>query len=129
MVPGPRIRGSTSIIIIANTAASPRKPKTRSFQVARLAASHQITRSRQQTIGPIMANIQYFAKPPSRNAGTNRVIIIKATRITAGQTRTAPKAEALTGELSDASGFFLVVKKLDLMSNYVCKACTDINVY
>src|SRR5436309_10906690 len=99
MVPGPRIRGSTSTITIANTAASPRKPKTRSFQVARLAASHQITSSKQQTIGPIMANIQYFAKPPSRNLGTNRMIIIKATRITAGQTRRAREADGLTGEL------------------------------
>src|SRR5438552_10583757 len=103
MVPGPRIRGSTSAIIIANTAASPRKPKTRSFQVARLAASHQMTSSRQQTIGPIMANIQYLAKPPSRNLGTNRVIIIKATRITAGQTRKAREADGLTGELDPRS--------------------------
>src|SRR5213594_4854945 len=111
-VPGPRIRGSTSIIIIANTAASPRKPKTRSFQVARLAASHQITRSRQQTIGPIMANIQYLAKPPSRNAGTNRVITIKATRITAGQTRKAREADGLTGELRAASVSLLMIEIL-----------------
>src|SRR5712675_1567929 len=99
MVPGPRIRGSTSIMVNANTATSPRKPKTRSFQVARLVASHQITSSRQQTIGPIMANIQYLAKPPSRNLGTNRVTTIKATRITAGQTRRAREADGLTGEL------------------------------
>src|SRR5438552_2840166 len=102
MVPGPRIRGSTSTVVIANTAASPRKPKTRSFQVARLTATHQIISSRQQPIGPIIANIQYFAKPPSRNAGTNRVIIIKATRITAGQTRRARAADGRTGELDPA---------------------------
>src|SRR6266498_4157523 len=112
MVPGPRIRGSTSTIVIANTAASPRKPKTRSFQVARLAASHQITSSRQQTIGPIMANIQYLAKPPSRNVGTNRVIIIKATRITAGQTRSAREADGLTGELRAASVLLLMIEIL-----------------
>jgi hypothetical protein len=41
-----------------------------------------------------MANIQYFAKPPSRNAGTNRVTRISATRIAAGQTRRARKAKA-----------------------------------
>ena len=69
---------------------------------ARLAASHQITSNRQQSIGPIMANIQYFAKPPSRNAGTNRVIIIKATRITAGQTRRGREPDGLTGELDPA---------------------------
>src|SRR6266516_1494974 len=103
MVPGPRIRCSTSTIVIANTEASPRKPKTRSFQVARLAASHQITSSRQQTIGPIMANIQYFAKPPSRNAGANRVITIKATRTTAGQTRRGREADGVTGELDPGS--------------------------
>src|SRR6266516_3514451 len=112
MVPGPHIRGSTSTIIIANTAASPRKPKTRSFQVARLAASHQITSSRQQTIGPIMANIQYFAKPPSRNLGTNRVTIIKATRITAGQMRRAREADGLTGELRAASVSLLMIEIL-----------------
>src|SRR6185503_2286142 len=89
-------------MVNANTATSPRKPKRRSFQVARLAASHQISSSRQQSIGPIMANIQYLAKPPSRNAGTNRVTIIKATRITAGQTRRAREADGLTGELDSA---------------------------
>src|SRR5437773_12507783 len=109
MVPGPRIRGSTSAIIIANTATSPRNPKTRSFQVARLAASHQISNSRQQTIGPIMANIQYLAKPPSRNAGANRVITIKATRITAGQTRKAREADGLTGELDPGSASVLLL--------------------
>ena|SRR6185369_12269821 len=109
MVPGPRIRGSTSAIVAANTAAIPRKPKTRSFQVARLAASHQIKTSRQQTKGPIMANIQYFAKPPSRNAGTNRVIIIKATRIMAGQTRRAREADGLTGELAGAASVSLLM--------------------
>src|ERR1044071_6543825 len=102
MVPGPRIKGSTSTMVSANTAARPRKPKTRSFQVARLAASHQISSSRQQIIGPIMANIQYLAKPPSRNAGKNRVIIINATRITAGQTRRAREADGLTGDLDPA---------------------------
>src|SRR5262245_24494031 len=112
MVPGPRIRGSTSDIVVANTATSPRKPKTRSFQVARLAASHQITRKRQQSIGPIMATIQYLDKPPSRNAGTNRATIIKATRITAGQTRRARKTDDLTGELDSvgaASAWSLMV--------------------
>src|SRR5258708_35949257 len=111
MVPGPRIRGSTSTIVIANTATSPRKPKTRSFQVARLAASHQITSSRQQTIGPIMANIQYFAKPPSRNAGTNRAAIITTTRNTAGQTRRGPERDGLPGELdpADAASVSLLI--------------------
>src|SRR5436190_19076257 len=99
MVPGPRIRGSTSSRVSANAPASPRKPKTRSFQVARLAASHQITSSAQQAIGPIMANIQYFARPPSRNAGTNRAIIITTTRITAGQTRRARTVDGVEGEL------------------------------
>src|SRR2546425_12378248 len=125
MVPGPRISGSTSTIIIANTAASPRKPKTRSFQVARLAASHQITSSRQQTIGPIMANIQYFAKPPSRNAGTNRVIIIKATRTTAGQTRRAREGDGLTGELRAASGSLLMIEISDLIDIIGCKASSE----
>src|SRR6266498_3042993 len=128
MVPGPRIRGSTSTIVIANTAASPRKPKTRSFQVARLAASHQITSSRQQTIGPIMANIQYLAKPPSRNAGTNRVIIIKATRITAGQTRRAREAEGLTGELAPAgaaSVSLLMIEISDLIEIISCKVLCE----
>src|SRR6266704_6580106 len=115
MVPGPRISGSTSTMVNANTAMSPRKPKTRSFQVARLAASHQITSSRQQTIGPIMANIQYFAKPPSRNAGTNRVIIIKATRIAAGQTRRARGADGLTGELDPASAASVSLLMIEIL--------------
>src|ERR1041385_3285272 len=115
MVPGPRIRGSTSIITIANTAASPRKPKTPSFQVARLAASHQMTSSRQQTIGPSMANIQYLAKPPSRNLGTNRVIIIKATRITAGQTRRAREADDLTGALESAGAASVSLLMIEIL--------------
>src|SRR5881394_3384752 len=125
MVPGPRIRGSTSAIIIANTAAIPRKPKTRSFQIARLAASHQIKTSRQQTKGPIMANIQYLAKPPSRNAGTNRVTIIKATRIKAGQTRRAREADGLTGELRAVSVSLLMIEISDLIDISGCKASSE----
>src|SRR5262245_8099180 len=102
MVPGPRISGSTRDIVSAITAMSPRHPKTRSVQVARLATSHQITSSRQHSIGPIMANIQYFAKPPSRKVGMNRATIISTTKNTAGQTRRARKAESLTGELESA---------------------------
>src|ERR1041385_4572710 len=101
MLPGPRIRGSTSAIAIANAATSASKPNTRSFQVARLAVSHQINNSAQQPSGPIMANIQYFAKPPSRNSGTNRAATINTARSTAGQTRSERKA-GLVGELDSA---------------------------
>src|SRR4051794_31208392 len=113
MVPGPRISGSTSAIVIPNTATSPRNPNTRSFQVARLAASHQMTSRRQQAIGPIMATIQYLASPPSRNAGKNRATIIATTRTTPGQTRRGRTIDGLEGELDSvdaASALLLMVQ-------------------
>ncbi len=47
VVPGPRRVGWTRATTIAAPATKPRKPNTRSRQVALLAASHQITKSRQ----------------------------------------------------------------------------------
>jgi hypothetical protein len=95
MVPGPRIRGSTSAIVIANAAASPRKPKTRSFQATRLgvppdyqqqAANHRYHHGEHPSASP--------NRPREKWAQT--ATIIKATRITAGQTRRARKAGGLT---------------------------------
>src|SRR2546430_4207528 len=95
---------------------SPRKPRTRSFQVARLAASHQISRSRQQSIGPIMATIQYLAKPPSRYAGAKRATIISRTRNTPGQTRKGRKFDRLTGELDSAGGAWSLTVQILLLT-------------
>src|SRR5205085_10233914 len=57
-VAAPRMLGWTRAIEMAAAAMIPRKPKTRSRQVARLAASHQIRISKQHRIGPKTEIIQ-----------------------------------------------------------------------
>src|SRR5690242_9659558 len=76
--------GWASFTVIATPAMIPRKPKTRSRQVARLAASHQITRSRQHNSGPKTATIQYFVAPPSETLGPYRAATIRTANTRAG---------------------------------------------
>src|SRR5438477_12775717 len=70
---------------IAALAIRPRKPNNLSRQVARLAASHQISKSRQPNSGPKTATIQYFAAPSSKIPGPNRAASITEASRNAGQ--------------------------------------------
>src|SRR4051794_39106310 len=70
---------------MAAPATKPRKPNTLSRQVARLAASHQISKRRQANSGPKTATIQYFAAPSSKKPGPNRAASISKASKTAGQ--------------------------------------------
>src|SRR6267378_3764916 len=83
---------------IAALATRPRKPNNLSRQVARLAASHQISKRRQPNSGPKTATIQYLAAPSSEMPGPNRVASIRRATRNAGQ--------ALSGRncLREASG-------------------------
>src|SRR6266568_4416901 len=85
-------------MVIAALATRPRKPNNLSRQVARLAASHQISKRRQPNSGPKTAIIQYFAAPSSEMPGPNRAASIRTASRNAGQ--------ALSGRncLRDPSG-------------------------
>ena len=72
-------------MVIAALATRPRKPNNLSRQVARLAASHQISKSRQANSGPKTATIQYFAAPSSEMPGPNRAASIRRASRNAGQ--------------------------------------------
>src|SRR5712672_699385 len=71
-------------MVTAALATRPRKPNNLSRQVARLAASHQISKSRQPNNGPKTATIQYFV-PSSEMAGPNRAASIRRASRNAGQ--------------------------------------------
>jgi hypothetical protein len=65
-------------------ATSPRKPNNRSRQVARLAASHQMSRRRQQRRGPKTEIIQYFAIESAETSGPNLPASMSSANNTAG---------------------------------------------
>jgi hypothetical protein len=78
-----------------------------------------------------MAIIQYLDKPPSRNVGMNRATTMSTTRITAGQTRNARKADRWAGELVPAGAgsvwslitrFFLYASTMAFQSSTVTRA-------
>ena len=83
--------GSTSNSVKASAAGIPRKPDSRSFQVARLALSHQINMSKEHKRGPNTATIQCLESPPSSSVGANLAASISALKRTAGQMRSARK--------------------------------------
>ena len=72
-------------MVLAALATRPRKPNNLSHQVARLAASHQISKRRQPNSGPKTATIQYFAAPSSEMPGPNRAASIRRPSRNAGQ--------------------------------------------
>src|SRR5258708_40241716 len=72
-------------MVIAALATRPRKPNNLSRQVARLAASHQISKRRQPNIGPKTDTIQYFVAPSSEMPGPNRAASISRASRNAGQ--------------------------------------------
>src|SRR5438309_7583809 len=72
-------------MVIAALATRPREPNTLSRQVARLAASHQISKRRQPNSGPKTPTIQYFAAPSSEMPGPNRAASISRASRNAGQ--------------------------------------------
>src|SRR5438128_2349515 len=75
---------------IAPLATRPRKPNNLSRQVARLAASHQISKRRQPNSGPKTATIQYFEDPSSEMPGPNRAASISRASRNAGQALSGP---------------------------------------
>src|SRR6266542_2967398 len=93
-------------MVIAALATKPRKPNNLSRQVARLAASHQISKRRQPNSGPKTATIQYFAAPSSERPGPNRAPSIgKATR-NAGQALIGQNCLRELSEVLGRSGAF-----------------------
>ena len=70
--------------LVLHTNMNP-KPNNLSRQVARLAASHQISKRRQLNSGPKTATIQYFAAPSSEMPGPNRAASISRASKNAGQ--------------------------------------------
>src|SRR4051812_12877767 len=71
VVAAPRIVGCTSAKTMAAPPINPKTPNPLPRHVARLAATHQITKSKQHSSGPNTEAIQYFAEPFSNSPGPN----------------------------------------------------------
>src|SRR5207249_8896812 len=101
-------------MVSAALATRPRKPNNVSRQVARLAASHQISKRRQLNSGPKTATIQYFAAPSSERPGPNRAATIRRASRNAGQ--------ALSGRncLREPSGCWGVPEHFLPLSDHSC---------
>src|SRR5215213_2235477 len=96
-------------MVMAAVAPRPRKPNTLSRHVARLAASHQITRSRQHKSGPNTDTIQYFAPPPSIMSGPNRAATIRKASRNAGQALSGRNGLRAPSGVLGCSGVFSCV--------------------
>src|SRR5436190_19928404 len=96
---------------MAAVAIRPRKPNTLSRHVARLAASHQITRRRQHNSGPNTDTIQYLAPPPSNMSGPNRAATISKASSIAGHARSGRKCLREPSEVLGRSGAFSFVAR------------------
>src|SRR6266436_4870013 len=98
-------------MVIAALAIRPRKPNKLSRQVARLAASHQITKRRQPNNGPKTDTIQYFAAPSSEMPGPKRVASIRRATRSAGQALSGRNClREPSGVLGRSGAFSFVVR-------------------
>src|SRR5439155_12201255 len=98
-------------MVLAALATRPRKPNNLSRQVARLAASHQISKRRQPNSGPKTATIQYFEAPSSEMPGPNRAASIRRASRNAGQARSGRnRLGEPSGELGRSGAFSPVVR-------------------
>src|SRR5438445_2404682 len=109
-------------MVLAALATRPRKPNNLSRQVARLAASQQITKRRQPNNGPKTATIQYFAAPSSEMPGPNRVASIRRASRNAGQALSGRNClREPSGALGRSGAFSSVVRSF--MRRFSVECC------
>src|SRR5438105_6063022 len=116
-------------MVIAALATSPRKPNNLSRQVARLAASHQISKRRQPNSGPKTATIQYFAAPSSEMPGPNRVASISRASRNAGQALSGRNVlRESSGALGRSGAFSSVVRSFMRRFSVDCNSADKLAV-